>query len=145
MGLLLIDPTIRDWVLIPLLALVVIVHYLRSAVMRLVAPSPTVPPAELAHKALLARAARLRGPGAAAVSARAFAMRKDALVGAPGGALVDETVVDAPAANPMAGMDAMKGQLFNMVLGYGPLMWVSSALTGFLLVKLPFPLAARFK
>ena len=141
----LIDPTIRDWVLFPLLALVIVVHYLRSSVMRLFASPPAPNVKEAAQKYLVARSARLRAAGGA-ITARGFAMRKDFLAGGEGAVLLDESVADKnPAANPMASMDMMKGQLMNMVLGMGPLMWVNYALTGFLLVKLPFPLAARFK
>lgn len=140
---LLIDPAIRDWVLLPLLALVVVLHFVRLYAMRLTASDAAPDVDELKQRSTVARAQRLRANGGF-ITGQGFAMRKDHLLSAAHGQLRDEAVADKPP-NPLAQPDMMKQQLLGMVLGYGPLMWISSFVTGFLLVQIPFPLTERFK
>lgn len=140
---LLIDPAIRDWVLLPLLALVVVLHFVRMYAMRLTTSDVTPDPTELTQRSVVARSQRLRTNGGY-ITGQGFAMRKDFLLGTTSGQLKDESVADK-AANPLAQPDMMKQQLLGMVLGYGPMMWISSFVTGFLLLQIPFPLTERFK
>ena len=142
--MLLIDPTIRDWVLVPLLVLVAVVYYLRVAVMTLLSPAPSSNAVELAQRGLLGRSTRLRASGGF-LSSRAFTMRKEFLSGEEGGKLTATASSEGAPANPMPSTDGMKANVAAMALQMGPVMWVSSVVTGFLLLKLPFPLAARFK
>jgi len=139
----LIDPAIRDWVLLPLLALVFVLHYVRLYSMRLTSSDVSPDLTELRQKGVAGRSARLRTNGGF-ITGQGFAMRREHLLGERGGQLNDASIVDKPP-NPLAQPDMMKQQLLGMVLGYGPYMWISSFVTGFLLVQIPFPLTERFK
>jgi ER membrane protein complex subunit 3 len=144
----LIDPAIRDWVLIPLLLLVVVVHFLRINIFSFLSSTPNAPtkPAEIEEiqqKNLLSRAMKLRtfghyitGPG--------FQMRKDYFVNQTNGVLTTNIPADK-AANPFSAMDMMKQQLIGQVTQYGMFMWVQSFFAGFLLLKVPFSLTEKFK
>lgn len=109
----LIDPAIRDWVLLPLLSLVVVLHYLRLYVMRLTTSEPTPELAELRQRGVVARSVRLRTHGGA-ITGQGYAMRKERLLGADAGQLNDAGVVDKPP-NPLAQPDMMKQQALGMV------------------------------
>jgi ER membrane protein complex subunit 3 len=111
----LIDPAIRDWVLLPLLALVVVLHFVRLYAMRLMTSDAAPDVVELKQKGLVARSQRLRANGGF-ITGQGFAMRKDALLATTGGALGDASVVDKPP-NPLAQPDMLKQQLLGMVRG----------------------------
>ena len=102
----LLDPQIRDWVLLPILLIVLIVNYARMYAHRLLAPSPEsslpVDAAGVRHRAVHAASLRLRQNGAY-ISHAGWAMRKHRLIGvdeggAQTGLLYDATVKDV---NPM--------------------------------------------
>lgn len=139
----LIDPAIRDWVLLPLLALVIVLHFLRLYAMRFFQSDVTPDATELRQKGVVARSQRLRANGGF-ITGQGYQMRKDHLMQAANGQLNDGNIADKPP-NPLAQPDMMKQQLLGMVLGYGPLMWISSFVTGFLVLQIPFPLTERFK
>jgi hypothetical protein len=74
-----IDPAIRDWVMIPLFVLVIVVTYARMYAFRLFAPAGAAegPEAgELAERNTVARSTRLR-TNAGYISFAGFAARKD--------------------------------------------------------------------
>ncbi len=104
----LIDPAIRDWVMIPLLVLVIISVYVRMHAVRLLAPSKPPDADEAAQRDVVARAGRLRAH-AGYISFPGFAMRKDYLTAPETGKLVAK--VKTKPANPMAQMDMMKQQV----------------------------------
>lgn len=115
----LIDTAIRDWVMLPLLLVVALVHFIKVYIMRLVSPEPKPDIKEVAQRNLVARGQRLRANGAY-ISHQGFHMRKQYLVqgtaqdasssssssssSAPVGKLKE--AVPAAAANPM---DQMSG------------------------------------
>ena len=111
----LIDPAIRDWVLLPLLALVVILHFVRLYAMRLATSDPTPDVAELKQKGVVARSQRLRANGGY-ITGQGFTMRKDHFLKADSGQgqLNDPAIADKPP-NLMAQPDMMKQQLLGMV------------------------------
>ena len=51
----------------------------------------------------------------------------------------------APFKNPMASMDGMKTQVAFMATNYGMGYWTQAFFSGFVLVRMPFPLTTRFK
>ena len=107
----LIDPAIRDWVMIPLLLLVIISVYARMYAMRLLQDAKPADKDELAQRNTVARSARLRAHAGYLASFSGFAMRKEYL-GAPGsGKLAENLPVKNAAANPMQQMDMMKQQV----------------------------------
>ena len=114
----LLDSQIRDWVLIPILVIVLIVNYARMYTFRLLAPNPegTLPvdAAGVKHRALHAASLRLRQNGGF-ISHSGWAMRKHRLIGVddkgePSGLLYDKTVkdVNALASGPAGQMDMVK-------------------------------------
>ena len=112
---LLIDPTIGTWVLLPLLVLVVLLHFLRGAVMKLTAADIRPELTELRQKSIITRSQRLRAHGGY-ISHGGFAARRAWLLEPTSGELVNAAVVDKPP-NPMASPDMMKGQVLSMVRG----------------------------
>lgn len=140
-----IDSSIRDKVLIPLLLLAFIYMSLRDALYKLVlgGDEEVVQAEEVKQKLTVARSQKLR-TNAGHVSASAFAMRKAYFTEGDERAL-NETKVKDKAMNPMGQMDAMKGQLVGQVVYMGIWYAVQSSLQGFLLLKLPFSLTERFK
>lgn len=109
----LIDPAIRDWVLLPLLALVVVLHFLRLYAMRLTQSDVTPDATELKQKGVVARSQRLRAAGGY-ITGQGYQMRKDHLLQTSGGQLNDDKIVDKPP-NPLQQPDMMKQQLLGMV------------------------------
>ncbi len=71
----LIDPAIRDWVMIPLLAVVVIVHYSQMYITTLITSDREMDAKETGQRNLLARSQRLRANGGY-ISHTGFTMRK---------------------------------------------------------------------
>jgi len=71
-----IDPAIRDTVLVPIFVLVVVVTYSRGYLIRLISSPPVPPPEEVAQRATLARAGRLRAHGGY-IGPAGFAARKE--------------------------------------------------------------------
>ena len=120
----LLDPQIRDWVLLPILIIVLIVNYARMYAHRLLAPSPdgslTVDAAGVKQRATHAASLRLRQNGGY-ISHAGWAMRKHRLVGvdgdgAPTGLLFDKDVKDA---NPMAAGGTQQMDMVKMMVRGG--------------------------
>lgn len=139
----LIDTSIRDWVLFPLLLLVVLVHFIRAFLMKIISSETRVDSTEMQQKNLVARSQRLRGNGGY-ITPVGFAMRKEYL-----SEQLRPPAADGPAAAPANPLDAMQGgmktQVVAMVTQMGMMMWVQNYFQGFLLVKLPFGLTERFR
>lgn len=140
----LIDPAIRDKVLIPLLVLAYVYMSLRDVMYKLVLSKPdeSMGIEEIRQRQIVARAQRLRVNGNY-ITGSGFAMRKSYLIDEDGRALREKTT--AKPMNPMAQMDVMKGQMVGQAVYMGIWYAVQSSLQGFLLVKLPFALTERFK
>ncbi|CEP15573.1 hypothetical protein [Parasitella parasitica] len=153
-----LDPAIRDWVLIPILFVMVLVGILRHHITILITGAPKTPQLkairESCRKALL-RGLRLRTVGNS-IPQHAFAVRKAYLADAfeKGKYLKnpDANKEGAAPANPMADPDMMEGmmegmkkQITNMVPQMVIMGWINFFFQGFVVIKLPFPLTPRFK
>jgi hypothetical protein len=107
----LIDPAIRDWVMIPLLVLVVLSVYLRVYAMRLLSDTKPADRDEVVQRGMVQRSARLRA-NCGYISYPGFVMRKDFLSAEGFGKLTaDLKPAAAAAGGPMQQMDMMKTQV----------------------------------
>ncbi|KAI9317204.1 integral membrane protein DUF106-domain-containing protein [Dichotomocladium elegans] len=150
-----LDPAIRDWVLIPILGVMLLVGILRHYITNLLTGEPKKPQIKAVResKALL-RGFRLRGFGNH-VPPHAFTGRKAYLAEAyeQGTYLKNQTPKEGDVApNPMTDPDMMEGmmegmkkQLTNMVPQMLIMGWINFFFKGFVVIKLPFPLTPRFK
>ncbi|KAG2193921.1 hypothetical protein INT46_001926, partial [Mucor plumbeus] len=151
-----LDPAIRDWVLIPILFVMVLVGILRHHITMLITGAPKAPQLKAIResKALL-RGLRLRTVGNN-IPQHAFAVRKAYLADAfeKGKYLKnpDANKEGTTPANPMSDPDMMEGmmegmkkQLTNMVPQMVIMGWINFFFQGFVVIKLPFPLTPRFK
>ncbi|CDS12677.1 hypothetical protein LRAMOSA04863 [Lichtheimia ramosa] len=150
-----LDPAIRDWVLIPIMIVMVLVGVLRHHITMLLTGQPKKPQIKAVResKALL-RGFRLRAFGDH-IPPYAFTGRKSYLADA----YEDGRYLKNPApkegdtpANPMTDPDMMEGmmegmkkQLTNMVPQMLIMGWINFFFKGFVVIKLPFPLTPRFK
>ncbi|KAI8147735.1 integral membrane protein DUF106-domain-containing protein [Fennellomyces sp. T-0311] len=153
----LLDPAIRDWVLIPIMIVMVLVGILRHHITMLLTGQPKKPQVKAIResKALL-RGMRLRTFGNH-VPAHAFSSRKISLADAyedgrylknPPGKEGAQATPPNPMTDPdmMEGMmEGMKKQLTNMVPQMLIMGWINFFFKGFVVIKLPFPLTPRFK
>ena len=149
MELLPLDPKIRDWVLLPMVLLSVLVglgrHYATQVLASAAAPKVDVD----VHRAkeIVARAGRLRGQGWVLPPAR-FEARK-ALFNERKTGLLRAKKDEPPPANPMQDpafmQNMMKQQLVTMVPQMGMMAFVSFFFSGFVLCKVPFPLTSGFR
>ncbi len=105
----LIDPAIRDWVMIPLLLLVIISVYLRIFASRLLTEAKPMDAGEMAQRNTVARSQRLRA-SAGYISYAGFMMRKEWL-GEEGTGKLQGDVVNKSAMGPMAQIDMFKQQV----------------------------------
>ncbi|OBZ86714.1 ER membrane protein complex subunit 3 [Choanephora cucurbitarum] len=151
-----LDPAIRDWVLIPIMIVMVLVGILRHYITMLITGTPKRPQLKAIResKALLS-GLRLRSIGNY-VPQHAFNVRKAYLADAfeKGKYLKNPNATKETAGpvNPMTDPDMMEGmmegmkkQLMNMVPQMVIMGWINFFFQGFVVIKLPFPLTPRFK
>jgi len=150
-----LDPKIRNWVLLPITLVMFFVSLLRHYV-TLLMRSPTKPDLELLRNgAVLQRAGILRSSGnylheSVYQHRRKYFNEKDMGV-------FSQTIIEAhpelkidPMKNPMMSdpnmmMGMMKGQMTMIVPNMVMMMWISHFFSGFVMVKLPFSLTPKFK
>lgn len=148
--LLQLDESIRDWVVLPMVLVVVLVGMGRHYVQQLMRSTPQFNAEshlqEVRNKQVLAQAQRLRVQGGS-LCAQSFQRRKAQLVRKKTGLLREKTPPPVnPMSNPLAMMDMMKGNLSFMLPNIAMMSLVSSFFSGFVCLKIPFPLpSARFK
>ena len=172
---LLLDSQIRDWVVLPLLIIMIIAGLLRSSIGKYLRPPPkAVPLVDVRAKQSLQRSARLKGGNGGYLSEAKWEARRQAWSargGDTGGAnnanlgwLRSEAVRadsekksqkktdDEPEipgmpnmTDPSAMMDGMKGNMAAMVQNMVMMQGISHFFRGFVLVKVPFPLTTGFK
>lgn len=143
---LLLDPSIRDWVVIPMVILLVLVALGRNYVSQLIKSTPTITADDLddlRFKQVLQQAQRLRMNGRF-ISDTAFNMRKSYLIRKKTG-ILREKVPGAtnPMSNPMAMMDMMKGNIVFMLPNFAMMAFVGYFFSGFVCLKIPFPLPSN--
>jgi len=146
---LLLDPAIRDWVVIPMVVLLVIVGMGRHYVQALIKTEPVITASsldELRHKQVLMQAGRLRAHGMY-LNENAFNRRRANLIRKKTGLLREKVPGAAnPMSNPMAMVDMMKGNIVFMLPNFAMMAFVGYFFSGFIVLKIPFPmLSSHFK
>ncbi|PLB50720.1 transmembrane protein [Aspergillus steynii IBT 23096] len=150
------DPALFYWILFPITIVMILTGILRhyATVLMNNPPKPPGTMAESRERLSLFRGVNLRNNASAVLSRDAFEVRKKYLVSAyqKGEFLKDPENRGQPPANPMtdpAGMEAMmgmmKGNMMMMIPQTLIMSWINAFFSGFVILKLPFPLTIRFK
>jgi len=148
------DPALFYWILFPITLVMILTGVLRHYATILLATAPK----PLEAKAIREQKSYQRGV-ATRVNANqlpltSFTQRKNYLISAfqSGQFLKDPESKGKPPANPMsdpAGMDQMMGMLKGNMMMIVPqtviMGWINAFFSGFVIMKLPFPLTLRFK
>ena len=113
---LLLDPSIRDWVVLPMVAIMVLMNLMRHYAQQAMKDSKPIDATEMQQKQLLTRAARTRTRGSRLLPSESFNARKAYFVDKDKG-LLTKKPKKAPKKpmDPMAMMDGMKGNMLYMV------------------------------
>ncbi|KAL5357637.1 transmembrane protein [Aspergillus floccosus] len=149
------DPALFYWILFPISIVMILTGILRhyATVLMNNPPKPASTAAESRERLGLLRGVNLRNNGSI-LTKEAFEQRKNYLVSAyhNGEFLKDPANRGQPPANPMtdpAGMEAMmgmmKGNMMMMIPQTLIMSWINAFFSGFVILKLPFPLTIRFK
>ncbi|KAG0544308.1 hypothetical protein BDA96_02G264300 [Sorghum bicolor] len=149
---LVLDTAIRDWVLIPLSVVMVLIGVLRYFVSKLMRSPPTSPspdPKLVKEGQVVIRARNLR-TNAQFIPGKAFKARKVYYTNEENGLLhvPKEEAQKAQAAmfsDPNMAMDMMKKNLSMIVPQTLTFAWVNFFFSGFVAAKIPFPLTQRFR
>ncbi|KAF8981583.1 ER membrane complex subunit 3 [Entomortierella lignicola] len=150
----LLDPAIRDWVLLPIMLVMVLVGVVRHQVTVLLNGAPRKADLKSARETkALQRGGILRAFGSH-IPQHAFESRKAYITEAfeKGTYLKDPKAGSKPKGNIMQDpayvetmMDGMKKNMMNIVPQTVIMGWINFFFSGFVLIKLPFPLTIRFK
>lgn len=146
---LVLDTAIRDWVLVPLSVVMVLIGILRYFVGKLMRSSQTPDEKIVKEGQLILRARNLR-TGANFIPAKSFRLRKIYYTNEENGLL---HVPKGQASNPQAqmfsdpnmAMDMMKKNLSMIIPQTLTFAWVNFFFSGFVAAKIPFPLTQRFR
>lgn len=144
---LVLDPAIRDWVLIPIVIIMFLMGILRNNVMKMMRKDTTPNRVQVQQNNQLMRARRLRA-NAGFIPSTAFGARKQFFVHKENGVLMQK--MEAP--NPMTAMqdpsvmmNMMQGNFAMMVPQMAMMGIVNYFFSGFVIGKIPFPLTPSFK
>jgi len=144
---LMLDPSIRDWVLIPIGIIMFFMGILRNNVTKMMRKDVPAKLEQVQHNNQLMRARRLRA-NAAYIPQHGFNSRKVYFCAKDGGILMQKF----EAVNPMAAMqdpnvmmNMMQGNMAMMVPQMAMMGIVNYFFSGFVLGKIPFPLTPSFK
>ncbi|KAJ1936998.1 hypothetical protein FBU59_004885 [Linderina macrospora] len=150
-----LDPAIRDWVLFPITIIMVLVGVFRHQLTILMTGDPPKPELKDIRQGKALIRAQLLAQNNAYVPTSAFVERKKYLCQAfeDGVYLKNKASKDEGGlVNPMADpknmevmMDGMKKQMMGIVPQTLIMGWIQFFFSGFILIKLPFPLGLRFK
>ncbi|KAF1730367.1 hypothetical protein ACQRIT_000974 [Beauveria bassiana] len=148
------DPQLFYWILIPISVVMVLTGVLRHYASVLMAPVPK----KLDAKALREQRALARGVTLRAnhhvLSRRAFEARREALTAGfeSGEFLKDPDSKGKPPGNPLSdpgAMDGMMGMMKNNMAMIIPntliMSWINAFFSGYVIMKLPFPITIKFK
>ena len=142
-----LDPAIRDWVLIPIIVIMFLMGILRNNVTKMMRKDTPPEVQKVLQNNQLMRARRLRA-NAAYIPCSGFTSRRHYFCDKGGGILMQK--MDAP--NPMAAMqdpsvmmNMMQGNMAQMVPQMAMMGIVNYFFSGFVLGKIPFPLTPSFK
>ncbi|KAG5301023.1 DUF850 domain-containing protein [Histoplasma ohiense] len=150
------DPALFYWILFPITVVMVLTGILRHyATVFLATPAKNaLTPAESRERLSLLRGVNLRNNASAVLTPQSLASRKNFLITGykEGLFLKDPEARGGGPVNPMtdpAGMDAMmgmmKGNMAMMIPQTLIMGWINAFFSGFVILKLPFPLTIRFK
>lgn len=143
---LVLDPRIRDWVLLPISVVMVLVTLVRTLATRLLQSAVRPALTALQEKGIVQRSQLLRASGhvlpAGAFAARRAFLRDHVLRVEKS---EDADLASQMAADPMAMMEPLKAQLVNMLPNILIMAWVNFFFSGFVVIKLPFMLTPRFR
>lgn len=153
---LLLDPDIRDWVVLPLFVIMVAAGLLRYYVGVLLAPSKIAAPRIAARaQALLRQTTKIRSSSAHYLSTWQWHVRKkhyaEMLVKeadwceSAGEQEAADSSNDDPLSAMMNPMAMMKGSMAPMIQNMVMMQGIQHFFSGFILLKVPFPLTAGFK
>ncbi|GAM90931.1 hypothetical protein ANO11243_089780 [Dothideomycetidae sp. 11243] len=148
------DPALFYWILLPITVVMILTGVLRHYLSMLFQTTPKPQPVEKIRQARsLLRGVNLRNQNQQ-LSASAFAARKAYLVQAfkDGSFLADPENRGKPKGNPMSDpammegmMGMMKGNMAMMVPQTLIMGWINAFFSGYVIMKLPFPLTPQFK
>lgn len=142
----LLDPSIRDWVLIPIVLATLLAAVLRNIISQNMPESQQPSSDEVKVQQAVMRSNRLKSSGGI-LPERAFKLRRSYFCRQQSGFYYKEfenTTMNAMF-DPTQMMAGMKR---NMVYGVSSMLlltWVSSFFSGFILARVPFPLTQKFR
>lgn len=147
---LVLDTAIRDWVLVPLSLVMVLIGVLRHFVAKLMRSSSSTPELKaLKEGQIVMRARYLRSAGNF-IPAKAFKSRRlyynneeNGLLHVPKGQ--GQNMQAQMFSDPNMAMDMMKKNLSMIVPQTLTFAWVNFFFSGFVAAKIPFPLTQRFR
>jgi len=153
-GGILLDAKIRDYVLLPIFLVVVMISMLRNNILAMFKSEPKVDLKEVKTNNMLTRCRMLKA-GHAWLGEKKFSQRKAYFTKKDVGVLVKDPPKakdpmemlggGAGGPDPMAAMGMMKNQMVFMVSQGALAYWVSHLFSGFVVAKTPFPLGFPFK
>jgi ER membrane protein complex subunit 3 len=143
---LVLDPAIRDWVVLPMFFITLFVGIGRHYISQIIQSSEPADADQIRYKQTAMRAQRLRA-GGNYIHEDSYQMRKFYLCEKENGLLREKVPGPPnPMSNPSAMMDMMKGNMTFMIPNMVMMAFVSYFFAGFVLVKMPFPMPSnRFK
>merc|ERR1712195_249902 len=141
-----LDPQIRDWVLIPIVTVMFLVGVLRDRVTRLLRSEQKGKVENVQQASVLAKSKMLR-MHSGFIPEESFRMRKKFLIDKHLSQGKEKNPMDAMAMmnDPSMFMDMMKKNMEMVVPQMAMMGWVSYFFSGFIVGKMPFPLTDRFK
>ncbi len=146
---LVLDTQIRDWVLVPLSVVMVLIGVLRHFVSRMMRTTQNPDMKALKEGQVVLRARYLRA-GANLIPTKSFLMRKTYYTNEQNG-LLHVPKDQAPNmqaqmfSDPNMAMDMMKKNLSMIIPQTITFAWVNFFFSGFVAAKIPFPLTQRFR
>jgi len=129
-----------------MVAIMVLMNLMRHYAQQAMKDSKPIDATEMQQKQLLSRAARIRTRGSRLLPSESFNARKAYFVDKDKGLLAKKPKkATKKPMDPMAMMDGMKGNMLYMVPNMLMMTVISFFFSGFVLVKVPFPVTQRFK
>lgn len=142
----LLDDSIRDWVLLPLIVIMLLVGLARHYLTVLLRTNKR-PKVSAADDANLVAYSRVLLQNGIFLSPEGFRSRVERLINPSSGVLhrkIEYNPMEAMSNPDMMG-EMMKGQITGMVPHIGMMMLVQSLFSGFVIAKFPFSLSSRFR
>jgi hypothetical protein len=142
-----LDTQIRNWVVLPMVLIMVLVGVCRHYVIMLMKSESTSDVEEIGYQQALMRCGRLRMNNRF-LQKTSFSSRRHFYTAKEGGFLKNEKVRGGPVnpmMNPNGMVDMMKNNMAYMLPNMAMMAWISYFFSGFVVVRVPFPVTQRFK